>query len=315
MKKRSALSFALLIALLPTFLHAYTILPLRHRFDIMRNFLQPTDVAVGKDHRIYIMDGVNNRVNVFDEEGNFKFSFGGKGTTKGKFSIPVGITTDSTGRVYVADTGNRRVQIFSSDGGFERQISLPPGEKGKPREPVDVAVSETLKHIYVTDNDNHQVLVFSNPGDSLIATWGAEGPRSDQFHYPFLITTGEDGSAFIVDVLNTRVQVWRDGKPRESIGGWGVDLGQFYRPKGVSLDNTGTVFVSDSVLGVIQTFTVQGEFKAVLGTEEGEVIKWETPLGITIDRRQRLYVVEMLKNRLRVYDILSDKILEKQYTP
>jgi DNA-binding beta-propeller fold protein YncE len=315
MKKRSTITFALLFTLLPHSLHAYTILPLRHCFDITRNFLQPTDVAVGKDHRIYIMDGVNNRVNVFDERGNFKLSFGGKGTAKGKFSIPVGITTDSTGRVYVADTGNRRIQIFSSDGAFERQISLPPGEKGKPREPVDVAVSETLKQLYVIDNDNHQVLVFSNPGDSLISTWGSEGPRSDQFHYPFFIAAGQDGSALIVDVLNTRVQVWRDGKPRESIGGWGVDLGQFYRPKGVTLDNTGTVFVSDSVLGVIQTFTVQGEFKAVLGTETGEVIKWETPLGITIDSRQRLYVVEMLNNRLRVYDILSDKTLEKQYTP
>jgi len=315
MKKRTALSIVLLIALLPLSLHAYTILPLRHCFDITHNFLQPTDVAVGKDHQIYIMDGVNNRVKVFDERGKFKFSFGGKGTTKGKFSIPVGITTDSAGRVYVADTGNRRIQVFSSGGVFERQISLPPGDKGKPREPVDVAVAEPLKQIYVADNDNHQVLVFASPGDRLIATWGSEGPRSNQFHYPFLMTAGKDGSAFIVDVLNTRVQVWRDGKPRESIGSWGVDLGQFYRPKGVSLDNTGMVFVSDSVLGVIQTFTLQGECKAVLGTENGEVITWETPLGITIDSRQRLYVVEMLKNRIRVYDILNDKILEKQYTP
>jgi tripartite motif-containing protein 71 len=315
MKKRSAIILTLLLGLLPLSVHAYTILPLHHRFDITRNFLQPTDVAVGKDHQIYIMDGVNNRVNVFDEAGNFKSSFGGTGTTKGKFKIPVGITTDRDGRVYVADTGNRRIQVFSSDGGFEREISLPPGKEGKPREPVDVAVADPLKQIYVTDNNNHQVLVFSNPGDRLLATWGSEGPRPDQFYYPFLITAGKDGSAFIVDVLNTRVQVWRDGKPRESIGGWGVDLGQLYRPKGVSLDNTGMVFVSDSVLGVIQAFTLQGEFKAVLGAENGEVIKWETPLGITVDSRQRLYVVEMLKNRLRVYDILSDKILEKQYTP
>jgi DNA-binding beta-propeller fold protein YncE len=315
MKTRFAIILGLLLSLLPLSVYAYTILPLRHRFDIIRNFLQPTDVAVGKYHQIYIMDGVNNRVNVFDEQGNFKFSFGGKGTGKGKLSIPVGITTDTAGRVYVADTGNRRIQIFSSNGVFERQVSLPPGKQGKPCEPVDVAVAEPLRRIYVTDNDNHRVLVFSNPGDRLIATWGSEGPRENQFHYPFFITTGKDGSALIVDVLNTRVQVWRDGKSLNSIGGWGVDLGQFYRPKGVCVDQTGMVFVSDSVLGVIQAFTLQGEFKAVLGTEEGDVIKWETPLGITIDSRQRLYVVEMLKNRIRVYDIVSDKTLEKQYKP
>jgi hypothetical protein len=96
-----------------------------------------------------------------------------------------------------------------------------------------------------------------------------------------------------------------------SIGGWGVDLGQFYRPKGVCVDKKGIVFVSDSVLGVIQTFHSNGDFNAVLGTENGEVLKWKTPLGITIDSRQRLYVVEMLPNRVRVYDILSDQKLER----
>jgi hypothetical protein len=48
-----------------------------------------------------------------------------------------------------------------------------------------------------------------------------------------------------------------------------------------------------------------------LGDESGEVMKWKTPLGITIDSRQRIYVVEMLLNRVRVYDILSNKKVEK----
>jgi hypothetical protein len=66
---------------------------------------------------------------------------------------------------------------------------------------------------------------------------------------------------------------------------------------------------------VIQTFNSNGDFNAVLGTENGEVLKWKTPLGITIDSRQRLYVVEMLPNRVRVYDILSDQKFKKQYKP
>lgn len=315
MKKLSPLVLILILGMLPLSLQAYTVLPLRHRFDITRDFLQPTDVAVGKGNYIYVLDGVNNRVKVFDEQGGFKFSFGGKGTRKGKFSTPVGITTDSAGRVYVADTGNRRIQIFSSDGTFERQVVMQSGKNNKPREPVDVAVDESLQRMYVADNDNHQVLVYSNPGDKLLSTWGSKGPRAHQFFYPFLIATGNNASVFIVDVLNTRVQVWREDKVVGSIGGWGVDLGQFYRPKGVWVDENGLVFVSDSVLGVIQTFNSNGDFNAVLGTENGEVLKWETPLGITIDNRQRLYVVEMIPNRVRVYDILSDQRLEKQYKP
>ena len=315
MKKSVALLPILILGMLPLSVQAYTVLPLRHRFDITHDFLQPTDVAVGKDNYIYIVDGVNNRVKVFDERGSFKFSFGGKGAQKGKFKTPVGITTDSAGTVYVADTGNRLIQIFSSDGTFERQIAIPSGENNKPREPVDVAVDESQKLLYVSDNDNHQVLVYSNPGYKLLSTWGSKGTRTHHFYYPFLIATDDNASVFIVDVLNTRVQVWRQNKAVGSIGGWGVDLGQFYRPKGVCVDQNGLVFVSDSVLGVIQTFNSKGDFDAVLGAENGEVLKWETPLGITIDNRQRLYVVEMLSNRVRVYDILTDQKLEKHYTP
>jgi sugar lactone lactonase YvrE len=315
MKKSAVLIFASILGLLPLSVRAYTVLPLRHRFDITRDFLQPTDVAVGKDHNIYVMDGVNDRVKVFDEQGGFKFSFGSKGSRASKFNNPVGITTDSSGLVYIADTGNRRIQIFASDGTFKRQVALPPGQNNKPREPVDVAIDESLQQMYVADNDNHQVLVYSNPGGTLLATWGSEGPRVGQFHYPFLIATGSNASVFIVDVLNTRVQVWRQNKAVKSIGGWGVELGQFYRPKGVCVDNNGLVFVSDSVLGVIQTFNSNGDFNAVLGTEKGEVLKWKTPLGIFVDSRQRLYVVEMLPNRVRVYDILGDQMIEKQYQP
>ena len=152
------------------------------------------------------------------------------------------------------------------------------------------------------------------PDYTLLSTWGSEGPQASQFHYPFLMATGNSGSLFVVDVLNTRVQLWRKGKPVGSIGGWGVELGQFYRPKGVCIDTQGLVFVSDSVLGVIQTFKSTGEFNAVLGNESGTVLKWKTPLGITVDQRERLYVVEMIPNRVSVYQILRNQKSET-HTP
>ena len=315
MKKPSASLFILMLALLPLPTQAYPVLPLRHLFDITSNFLQPTDIAVGNNHDLYIMDGVNNLVKVFDKKGVFKFSFGGKGAGEGKFNTPIGITTDTTGRVYVADTGNRRVQIFTARGAFEHQIVMPAGEKGTPREPVDVAVDEHLGQLYVTDNEYHQLIVYSTQGYKLLSTLGSEGAGANQFYYPFLLTSDNNSSIFIVDVLNTRIQVWEKDKVVRSIGGFGVDLGQFSRPKGVCVDSKGLVFVSDSVLGVIQTFNSNGDFNAVLGDEKGEVLKWKTPLGITIDDRKRLYVVEMLPNRVRVYDILSNQKLEEKYTP
>ena len=68
--------------------------------------------------------------------------------------------------------------------------------------------------------------------------------------------------------------------------------------------------LSDSYVGAIQTFNRYGHFKTVVGDETGEVMIWKTPVGITIDDRQRLYVVEMIPNRVGVYQILDTVELE-----
>ena len=312
MKKVYVLILNFILLLLPQAGYTYPVVPLRHLFDITHAFLQPTDVAVGKDNSIYVVDGVNNRIKVFNEKGDFKFSFGGKGTTRGTFDTPVGVAVDSTGQVYVADTGNRRIQIFTSDGKVKNQIALTSENVKRPRDPVDVAVDESLNQLYVSDNDNHQILVYTLPDYKLLSVWGSEGSGMQQFRYPFLMDSDNGGAVFIVDVFNTRVQQWQGNSGLRSIGEWGVDLGQLYRPKGVCVDKNGLVFVSDSVLGVIQLFNSDGGFKAVLGTEKGEVLKWKTPMGIAVDKQQRLYVVEMLPNRVRVYKILSDQMLEQK---
>ena len=91
-----------------------------------------------------------------------------------------------------------------------------------------------------------------------------------------------------------------EGSYLATIGGWGVEKGEFYRPKGVAIDSKSRVFVSDSYLGIIQVFEKDGEFLSVLGDEKGNIMKFETPTGLFIDKNMRLYVVEMFVDRVRV---------------
>lgn len=291
---------------------AYPLIPLKHRLDITHTFLQPSDVAVGFDHRIYVLDGVNNCVKVFNQDGLFRQSFGAKGDGPGQFNAPLGIAADSTGKIYIADSGNHRVQVFTPDGAFVSRLALNPAKGDLLCDPVDVAIDESRQQLYVVDNDNHHVYVYSLGDSKLIATWGSEGELREQFKYPFFIAVGTDTSVFIVDVINTRVQVYSPkGEVMSTIGSWGVDVGQFYRPKGVCVDRDNRIFVSDSYLGVIQVFNRYGHLKGVLGDENGAVMKWKTPVGITIDDMQRLYVVDMIENRVSVYDIL-ETVINKQ---
>lgn len=85
-----------------------------------RHFNQPTDVAVSPDGSVYISDGYgNNRVVMFDAEGQFVRTWGKLGAGPGDFNLPHSIALDSAGRVYVADRSNARVQIFDRDGKFQ----------------------------------------------------------------------------------------------------------------------------------------------------------------------------------------------------
>jgi DNA-binding beta-propeller fold protein YncE len=289
--------------------HAFKITPLRHLFDIEHGFLQPSDAAVGKNHLIYILDGVNNQVKVFDEKGAFLFSFGSKGTARGQFESPLGLTIDSAGRVFVADTGNRRVQVFSSEGKAQAEFPVTLKDAQHLCDPVDLALDEQHKRVYVVDNENHCVLLYSLDNFSFLERWGKEGDGRQEFRYPFFIAVAKDSTVLIVDVLNTRVQAWEPkGRALSTIGEWGVDVGQLYRPKGVCVDKDNRVFVSDSYLGAIQIFNRYGSFLSVAGDEAGKIIKWQTPVGMAIDDRQRLYVVEMIANRVSVYQIMDKDI-------
>ena len=301
---------AILMSLAADRAFAYKITPLKHLFDIEHGFLQPSDVAIGKDLRIYVLDGVNSQVKVFNENGSFLFSFGSRGNAQGQFESPLGLANDSTGRIFVADTGNRRVQVFSPDGKVQSEFTIKAAKGSQhPCDPVDLALDEQRNRIYVVDNENHKVLLYSLDTFSFIDSWGKEGDGRQDFRYPFFIAVGKNRTVFIVDVINTRVQAWDPrGKALSTIGEWGVDTGQLYRPKGVCVDSGNRVFVSDSYVGAIQVFNQYGSFLSVLGDESGKIIKWKTPVGIAIDYRQRLYVVDMIANRVSVYQIFEKDI-------
>ena len=279
----------------------------KHLFDIQSGFLHPSDVTVGAKERIYVLDGVNNRVKVFNAGGKYLSSFGSRGTGEGGFNHPLGIDSAKDGSIYVADSGNRLIQVFTSTGHFKFQFPVNVQDSPRPPDPVDVVVDDENNRCYVIDNDNHRVLVYTKDGARLLKTWGVSGEKPGEFHFPFLGALDNQSTLYVVDVLNTRVQAFNpEGRAMAYIGKWGVDRGQFYRPKGVTVDNKDRIYVSDSYLGVIQIFKRFRKFKGVLGNGDNQVLRFKTPVGIYIDDKFRLYVVEMLLNRVSVYQLTDE---------
>ena len=273
--------------------------------DISTEADQPSDISVGPNGYVYLVDGVNNRVVVLDRQGRVKFTFGQEGTGQGEFKHPLGIDISDAGMVFIADSGNHRVQVFDSNGNFLRLFIVKAGPQEKPSDPVDVLVPDFKNYVYVSDNDNHKIRVYDTRGNFQFE-WGKFGEGPGDFRYPGILAKNKQNEIFVVDVLNTRVQKFDPfGNHIADIGSWGVLEGNLFRPKGVAIDGKNRVFVSDSYMGVIQVFTDFGRFLGVV-CENGTKKQFITPVGLFMDgKNDILLTVEMRKSKISSTEILE----------
>lgn len=141
----------------------------KHLFDIGTRgsgdgeFNLPRDAVVSPyNHLLYVVDGGNFRVQVFDADGKFIRKFGGIGRRTGQFSRPKGIAVDKWGNVYVVDTAFGNVQLFSPEGKLLMYLGNR-GSSDKPAKymlPSGVAIDETDGRVYIVDQFFRKVDVF-----------------------------------------------------------------------------------------------------------------------------------------------------------
>lgn len=273
-------------------------------FDIEPGANQPSDIAEAPNGDLYIVDGVNNRIIVMGADGRWKFSFGSGGSGKGNFMFPVGIDISASGNVFIADSGNHRIQVFDLKGNFIRMFPVRQDAGEVPPDPVDVLASKLGNTLYIADNENHKIKVYTRDG-VFKSEFGQFGEDLGKFRFPGIMVQNDYNEIFIVDVLNTRVQKFDPfGKFISSIGSWGVLQGNFFRPKGVAIDKKNRVFVTDSYMGVIQAFTDLGRFIGVV-CKDNEKRVFKAPVGILINKKDRMLVVEMRANKVTALKILE----------
>lgn len=162
-----------------------------HLFDIgargseLGNFNLPRDIAIGKHGKIYVVDGGNFRVQVFDADGKYLNSWGKVGKQLGDFARPKEIATDPEGNVYVIDAAFGNFQIFSADGELLMFIGDRSEGNGPARYmlPSGIFVDEDGR-IFVVDQWFRKVDVFrpasvkENTGHLVLGVVGQRGAES-----------------------------------------------------------------------------------------------------------------------------------------
>ena len=84
--------------------------------NITNKLFQPINIALDSQGRLYVSDFGASRVQVYDADGKYLHTIGGKGDNYGEFTRPKGVAVDRDNRVYVVDAAGQMVQVFDSTG-------------------------------------------------------------------------------------------------------------------------------------------------------------------------------------------------------
>jgi len=115
------------------------------------DFGAPEGVAVDADGNVYVTDTLNDRVEIFDADGNFISTFGQNGDGPGFFERPKGIAIDGDGHIWVADEVQDRLQVFDKQGQLLTYVGYGHGDlPGQFRALIGVAIDKNNR-VFTTE--------------------------------------------------------------------------------------------------------------------------------------------------------------------
>src|SRR5271165_838618 len=132
----------------------------KHLLTDPGNFSLPTNVAVDKEGNVYVTDTLNNRVEIFDADGQFIRTFGKNGDGPGQFARPKGIAIDRDGHIWVVDAVQQRVQVFDTEGRLLIYFGQPGNWPGQFSAPYDIAIDPKSNRVVTSEQFPARVQMF-----------------------------------------------------------------------------------------------------------------------------------------------------------
>lgn len=214
---------------------------------------RPSGLSVDREGNVLVADSHYYRVLFYTPEGELlpQRTIGGRGGTGvGEFEYVTDAVQDSRGWYYVAEYGqNDRIQVFDRHGQYLLQFGGHGSAPGQFIRPQNLAVDHR-DWIWVADACNHRIQAFYVDGDYRVhqmRLWGVQGSGPGELSYPYdLVVTG-DGTVYVCEFGNHRVQKFTDRG--ESLGIWGGSgrSGEgLSGPWGLALDSRGRLHILDT---------------------------------------------------------------------
>jgi len=219
------------------------------------------------------------------------FIFGGENNP---LALPLGVVARN-GEVYVSDSDRGQIEVFDYNGKLLRVI----GDKGPGRLNHPYGMAFDGNELYVADGGWGKILIFEPNGKFKRYFEPKEGAF---FSTPAQLVI-RDGKLMFPDLAMSKVFVFDlDGNLIMTFGNKGEGPGQMVKPHGLTVDNEGSFYVSDSNNNRVLKFSKEGKFIKFLG-QKGDEPPNEilTPRSLAVDSRDNIYVVSGLGATVYVF--------------
>ncbi|MCF7808095.1 MAG: hypothetical protein K9M49_08150 [Candidatus Marinimicrobia bacterium] len=261
--------------------------------SVEAGFYYPTDICGNERGDVFVLDGMNDRVVEINAAGQVRSIRPNRGT----IYKAVGIACIDN-KIWIADTPRSRILELGKNGRINQVIPLEAWT-----EPVDLVGINN--QIAVSDRANHRIILVDSNG-KISKTWGNRGNGLGEFINPGLLAAGPENRLIIPDILNRRVLSYSpSGRFPQMIAKPGAQRGQIIRPKGVAMNTKQQVWISDSFTGVLQLFSLSGKYLGIAAVD-GKELRLKAPMGIWLDKNNRIWVVESSNDRVSVYRLRDE---------
>ena len=182
--------------------------------DIME-FDHPTDISVGNDGRIYVLDSRNNRVQILNGDATYNSSFALPKPSSEDDKPPSALAVNSEGNVYLTDASKNCVCVFSSSGEFQFKFGKSGTwmERGVLTSPQAIAI-DSEDHVFV--GSVFMISIFDKAG-AFIRAFGGHGSNPGEFSLIKGLHIDKHGNLYVSEFSNDRVQIFEGSQSSQPL--------------------------------------------------------------------------------------------------